>query len=429
MATTNNVDILDCPVCYKRLTPPIQTCENGHGVCEDCRKNLTSCGLCRKNFSTGSNTLLNQMVERIPLNCKYGPEGCNQLLRFNTVADHEKICKYKKENCLICGKKLPFFEMNNHLKTCKPTSRCEIAFSSKNLFTHYLTEEETYRHYLVYITNVQTHFLLRLIDNRKKMYFLVQYMGKDQENSGKYKYKLKIHRGLYDFYVSYTGLCVPYVRSSNETKMQKGINEVNLETIFLNDETFSTKKYIVEVTVSEVEAADCEDKCLICSTNIPMPEFNDHLKTCSASEKLECTFSTRKTISCSITDAESCCNRLFYISNVQTHFLLRLIANRNKICFCVQYTGKNQKNAGKYKYDIRINQGLFDSYASFTGICVPYIYSVEETKVQKGRIELDLESIFLTDDAFSSKKFDLEITFCEGNRSRKRKMSPERNSE
>ena len=48
------LSLLECPVCYDYITPPIKQCIKGHLVCSSCYQKLTNCPTCREELSTGS---------------------------------------------------------------------------------------------------------------------------------------------------------------------------------------------------------------------------------------------------------------------------------------------------------------------------------------------------------------------------------------
>lgn len=252
-------DILECPVCYQKLRPPIKTCENGHGICKKCQPRVSACVLCKKKFTNAPNILFNQVLEKMPFECKFSPQGCSKSLRLDLLVDHEKFCYYREDHCYMCDKEFPFHKLNNHMTSCRQAHHTTL--SKKIVIDCEIPDKELEDYYLVYITDIQTHFLMRFVENPGKVAFCVQYMGKDQKNAGKYKYDVRINQGLPDTNFTCSAMCVPYFYSSSEIKKQKKRIEFDSELIFLTDEMNSSKIYNLEVTFNEVRRPEEPKKC------------------------------------------------------------------------------------------------------------------------------------------------------------------------
>lgn len=99
----NILKLIECPVCFEKLKPPVTTCENGHGICGRCKESLTNCGICRQEFSGNMNTLLNQMIESVLIKCKYHPQGCKECFSIEkNIEKHEKDCDFEITACVNC---------------------------------------------------------------------------------------------------------------------------------------------------------------------------------------------------------------------------------------------------------------------------------------------------------------------------------------
>ncbi|KDR17164.1 E3 ubiquitin-protein ligase SIAH1B-like isoform X2 [Zootermopsis nevadensis] len=56
--------LLECPVCFDFMTPPITQCLNGHNICSVCKPQLTLCPTCREPLTiTSRNVALENIAE------------------------------------------------------------------------------------------------------------------------------------------------------------------------------------------------------------------------------------------------------------------------------------------------------------------------------------------------------------------------------
>ena len=59
-------DLLECPVCMETIkSVPVYQCNNGHVICQDCIKELTSCPICRNNSTPARSLKLEKIVQRL----------------------------------------------------------------------------------------------------------------------------------------------------------------------------------------------------------------------------------------------------------------------------------------------------------------------------------------------------------------------------
>ncbi|XP_023711830.1 E3 ubiquitin-protein ligase Siah1 [Cryptotermes secundus] len=58
--------LLECPVCFNFMAPPITQCLNGHNICSSCRPRLALCPTCRQSLTiTSRNVALENIAETI----------------------------------------------------------------------------------------------------------------------------------------------------------------------------------------------------------------------------------------------------------------------------------------------------------------------------------------------------------------------------
>lgn len=122
-----DIDLLECPICSKRFSPPVYQCPRGHAVCSACCKKLANkkCPTC--SLPTGSIRCMaiEKILESLLASCKYTPNGCKEMLKQTDIKRHEKErCKFKPFRC--------------------PFGECKFEGSSVTLPVH-LTQEHRVR--------------------------------------------------------------------------------------------------------------------------------------------------------------------------------------------------------------------------------------------------------------------------------------------
>ena len=90
---------LECPVCLQYLTLPITLCNNGHSICQNCRHNVASCPTCREEFTNVRCRAFESLVKGLRFNCKHQSQGCKEILSFEEIGDHEKVCPVAIQRC------------------------------------------------------------------------------------------------------------------------------------------------------------------------------------------------------------------------------------------------------------------------------------------------------------------------------------------
>lgn len=246
-------NVLECPICYKRLKPPVETCENGHGICRNCRKSVDICGICRKKFTASSNTLLNQVLETIPVKCKFSSKGCKCSRRLNEIENHEKNCKYRIVNCYCCDQQgISLIRLNDHFDTHRGSKIDLSEWDSVNY-----KELFPMSHICYYVTNIKTYFLSIFQFRENILNVCVQCIGKNEDEAAKYKYDIKIDQGLPPPNTSYfqrSGLCVPYTYSAEEFLKHENVINLNMKSIFLTKKPLSDG-FTFEIQIKEIVMA------------------------------------------------------------------------------------------------------------------------------------------------------------------------------
>ncbi|KAF7492302.1 hypothetical protein SSS_10102 [Sarcoptes scabiei] len=109
LATASNSEIAslyECPVCFEYILPPILQCQNGHLVCQPCRKKLTYCPTCRICIDSEIRNLqMEKIASTVLFPCKFASLGCKHLLLYKDKPNHEDICDFKPFSCPCPGTK------------------------------------------------------------------------------------------------------------------------------------------------------------------------------------------------------------------------------------------------------------------------------------------------------------------------------------
>ena len=93
------LNLLECPVCYDYITPPIKQCVKGHLVCSSCYQKLTNCPTCRGELSNERNLILEKIAPFLKYPCRYYTFGCKESVLLAKKELHERLCPFVVVNC------------------------------------------------------------------------------------------------------------------------------------------------------------------------------------------------------------------------------------------------------------------------------------------------------------------------------------------
>lgn len=79
--------LLECPICYYSMKPPIRQCNIGHTFCSTCCQRITSCPICR------------------------GPISSLRAFHLETISQTTEVCKK-------CNKTIPLHSSLAHKESC-----------------------------------------------------------------------------------------------------------------------------------------------------------------------------------------------------------------------------------------------------------------------------------------------------------------------
>jgi len=113
------LSLLECPVCYDYITPPIKQCIKGHLVCSSCYQKLTNCPTCREELSTERNLILEKLTPFLKYPCRYHTFGCKEVVALGKKELHERLCPFVVVNCPFhakCPWAGALHDMEHHIK-------------------------------------------------------------------------------------------------------------------------------------------------------------------------------------------------------------------------------------------------------------------------------------------------------------------------
>ena len=107
-------------------------CSNGHFLCRPCRDriqldavDLAKCPSCTIDLGDATSLLASRIVERVKHECEH--EGCEELVAFDHLENHQQSCLFRKVLCpgtgKVCKIELALVKVEEHVKTCPDISK------------------------------------------------------------------------------------------------------------------------------------------------------------------------------------------------------------------------------------------------------------------------------------------------------------------
>ncbi|KAL6507488.1 hypothetical protein OROGR_023683 [Orobanche gracilis] len=98
--TLTDPDVLDCPICFEPLNPPVYQCKNGHISCEPCCIETTyKCATCSNPIGYNRCRAIENVLDSVRISCPNMQHGCKESLYYGKKLDHEKTCIYSPCFC------------------------------------------------------------------------------------------------------------------------------------------------------------------------------------------------------------------------------------------------------------------------------------------------------------------------------------------
>ena len=115
-------EVLECPVCYECMEPPIRLCRNGHNICSKCRPHLSNCPVCRRTMLLTRNFALEAVAEQCLEKCGNYEVGCDvKKTNVQDIINHMNICAYRQvyHICTVRPRNTTILDKRNSTQTGK----------------------------------------------------------------------------------------------------------------------------------------------------------------------------------------------------------------------------------------------------------------------------------------------------------------------
>lgn len=124
---------IECPICYKYMSPPIRVCSKGHSTCDLCTKKHQTCVKCQYPFLTTRNLALEAISFELDIQCN----NCKKYFTSDILYDHicQEIEVHQEEtenNIYLC--RISVLDKNYDKTICRWTG------FTKDINEHFLSQ-------------------------------------------------------------------------------------------------------------------------------------------------------------------------------------------------------------------------------------------------------------------------------------------------
>ncbi|XP_065347219.1 E3 ubiquitin-protein ligase Siah1-like [Cloeon dipterum] len=191
--------LLECPVCFDYVLPPILQCQSGHLVCSNCRPKLNCCPTCRAPLGNIRNLAMEQVANTLKFTCKYNASGCALSLACGDKAEHEEQCPFRPYSCpcpgASCKWQGPLEQVMPHLlaahKSITNLTGEDIVFLATDInlpgAVDWVMMQTCYGHNFMLILEKQEKF-----EGHPQFFAVVQIVGSPKEAKN-FAYKLELN--------------------------------------------------------------------------------------------------------------------------------------------------------------------------------------------------------------------------------------------
>ena len=76
--------------------------------------------------------MIKNLLEEVEFNCDN--EGCEEVIRYSKVKEHELECTKRRATCTACGASMPFLNLEIHQVHPESARKNENPYRSQNIF-------------------------------------------------------------------------------------------------------------------------------------------------------------------------------------------------------------------------------------------------------------------------------------------------------
>ena len=140
--------VLKCKICLNILLNPYDCSKCGNTFCYTCinklKESMKNCPFgCIDYEIMPSSFAIKKFLEQLNFTCLNKENGCNEIISYNNLEQHDKNCKYINTTCpnSQCGIKIQWNLLNNHIQneclyTLFECPKCHIKINRKELSAH-----------------------------------------------------------------------------------------------------------------------------------------------------------------------------------------------------------------------------------------------------------------------------------------------------
>ncbi|KAF8724584.1 hypothetical protein HU200_020849 [Digitaria exilis] len=117
--TVDDLDALDCPLCFSPFDAPIFQCKNGHAACEACCARIRDglCSSCHEPIGEIRCRPLEKAIAAMLVPCAFAEHGCTRRLRYAEKAVQEALlCHYAPCVCPLPGCGYADLDLRDHIQ-------------------------------------------------------------------------------------------------------------------------------------------------------------------------------------------------------------------------------------------------------------------------------------------------------------------------
>ncbi|XP_066993294.1 E3 ubiquitin-protein ligase SIAH1A [Anabrus simplex] len=189
----NLLQQLECPVCTNYLLPPIEQCQNGHSICQQCRVKVRHCPSCKVLFCGIRNRFAENIAETLPYPCENQNAGCSVTVLSKYLLLHQHRCQFRMHHCLA-GKGMGCLwrgqksQLARHVKSEHP-ELC-IMGSKATLRVPMLGDQNASASYRLMFAHGEMFWLSEKHEQDNSLSLYVKYIG-PEERAKNYKYQIR----------------------------------------------------------------------------------------------------------------------------------------------------------------------------------------------------------------------------------------------